>query len=176
MLPARRTLFCRSFHVSVCTREVKNIASVATHQAVSWARISVLDFPISTRLLDLNGLTRQRLYFLSIHLQVASLTVSLSVARTLQWATRGTVCACNRSCGRSTSGNLRFPMIHCNRRRAGVPRFPYGINFRGSGESDCGHCLFPRQMQSATLAVSLTIASPDSSIRPRKPSGSHQSG
>jgi hypothetical protein len=86
-----------------------------------------------------------------------------------------TVCACNRSCGRSTSRNLRFPMIYYNRRRAGVPRFPYGINFRGSGESDCDHCLFPRQMRSATLAVSLTIASPDGAVRPRKLSGSHQS-
>ncbi len=45
-----------------------------------------------------------------------------------------------------------------------------------AGESDCGHCLFPRQTRSATLAVSLTIASHDAAIRSRKLSGSRQSG
>ncbi|MBV8453788.1 MAG: hypothetical protein JOZ29_16180 [Deltaproteobacteria bacterium] len=49
---------------------------------------------------------------------------------------------------------LRFPIVYRNQRRAGVRRFPTD-HFRASGASDSGNRLFPRQMQSDTLAVAL---------------------
>ncbi len=74
---------------------------------------------------------------------------------------------------RSLRSRERRPMVESGLSHSALP---LRNNHRRSGESDCGHCLFPRQTRSATLAVSLTIASPDGALGPRKLSGSHQSG
>ncbi len=74
---------------------------------------------------------------------------------------------------KSLRSRERRPMVESGLSHSALP---LRNNHRRSGESDCGHRLFPRQTRSATLAVSLTIASPDGTIRPRKLSGSHQSG
>ena len=50
---------------------------------------------------------------------------------------------------------LQFPVVYRSRRRAGVRRFPYGNILRGSGASDCGNRLLPRQAQSEALAVAV---------------------
>jgi plasmid stabilization system protein ParE len=53
----------------------------------------------------------------------------------------------------------QFPVIYRNHRRAGVRRFPYSVFFelRTSEASGRGNGLLPRQTQSATLAITVTV-------------------
>jgi len=57
-----------------------------------------------------------------------------------------------------TEHPLRFPVVHRSRRRAGVRRFSLRNIFRGSGASDRGDRLLPRQARSEALAVAVTYA------------------